>query len=406
MFSPTSVEDQYDQAASDDMRILVVGAGIAGLTAAQLLRIHGRHPVLIERSVDGAHPGYMLALMPMADVALDDLGVRESYRCASIPLDRYGLRSHTGRMLRVDSMETILGRYGDYRGISRGDLIDVLSGDACAITFDSTVTALTEGSDATCVTVTTGGVAKELEFDLVIIADGIGSTTRDLVLDGRQVGEFDSKWAGWVAWAPEDSDTHLGEELWGAGFFIGTYPVLGRIGVFVGGPREDMTVGPATFVRRIRRALKTIDPRMDNALRAVADDPDPFFWSLTDCRSPVWATRRTILLGDAAAGFLPTAGIGAGMAMESAWVLARMLRRADRTRLGDLLRAYETVQRPRVEAAQDNSRSLAKMMFHRSRMLALVREVAMRAISVEAVLGPIQRLLREQPDPDAARVVG
>lgn len=38
MFIPTTIADQYQQAASDNLRILVVGAGIAGITAAQLLR--------------------------------------------------------------------------------------------------------------------------------------------------------------------------------------------------------------------------------------------------------------------------------------------------------------------------------------------------------------------------------
>jgi salicylate hydroxylase len=171
--------------------------------------------------------------------------------------------------------------------------------------------------------------------------------------------------------------------------------------VFLGGNRSDMAVGPVKFVERVRNALKTIDPRVDSALTAVVDEPDPYFWSLTDCRAPTWTTGRTVLLGDAAAGFLPTAGIGAGMAMESAWVLSRMLRHAEGSRLAELLHAYEAEQRPRIEAAQDNSRRLAKLMFHRSRVLALLRELALRTVSVESVLGPIQRLLQEQPNPEA-----
>ncbi|MDY6998369.1 MAG: hypothetical protein SW019_17350 [Actinomycetota bacterium] len=85
----------------------------------------------------------------------------------------------------------------------------------------------------------------------------------------------------------------------------------------------------------------------------------------------MWTTLRAVLLGDAAAGFLPTAG----MAIESAWVLDRMLRRASRSRISDLLRAYEKAQRPRVEAAQSNSRQLAKVMFPRNRLLATVRDL-------------------------------
>ena len=109
MFTLTSVEKQYEQTVADDLRVLVVGAGIAGVTAAQLLRRGGRHPVLIERGDRESAPGYMLALMPMVDAALDDIGVREAYRAASVSLERYAVHGHTGRMLRVDSMAEHLG---------------------------------------------------------------------------------------------------------------------------------------------------------------------------------------------------------------------------------------------------------------------------------------------------------
>jgi 2-polyprenyl-6-methoxyphenol hydroxylase-like FAD-dependent oxidoreductase len=358
--------------------------------------------VLIERSDGAGAAGYMLALMPMVDAALDDLGVRDRYRAASVSLERYAVHGHTGRKLREDSMAAILSRFGDYRGIARGELLDVLSGDDCAVTFGSTVTGLRETRDVVEVSVSTAGVAQRLEFDLVIIADGIGSTTRDFVLGHRAVEVVDTKWGGWVVWAPEDRDTDLGEEVWGAGFFVGMYPVAGELGVFLGGPRVNTGEGPQPFVGRMRSQLRTVNPRLDRVLAAVVEDPDPYYWSLVDCRAPVWTTARTVLLGDAAAGFLPTAGIGAGMAMESAWVLGSMLRDVQRAGLADVLRAYERVQRPRVESAQDNSRQLAKLMFHRSRSLAWAREFAMRFVSVERALKPIQRLLQEQPDPREA----
>lgn len=400
MLKSASVIEQYERAAGDGLRILVVGAGIAGVTAAQLLRRDGRHPVLIERAADQSHPGYMLALMPMVDAALDDLGVRERYRAASVPFGRYGIYAHTGRPLRVDPLGDILARYGDYRGIARGDLINVLSAEGCDVAFDSSVVALTERPDAAVITVRSGATEHRLEFDLVVIADGFHSTTRDFVLD-RPVHVVDTQWGGWIVWAPEDADSDLGDELWGAGLFVGTYPVPGEIGVFLGGPRSDTAVGPAKFVAQVRRKLSIVGPRVDGALNAVVADPDPYYWPLTDCRADAWTTGHTVLLGDAAAGFLPTAGIGAGMAMESTWVLTRMLRHSDRAGLGRMLRAYEAAQRPRVEAAQDNSRLLARMMFHRSRVLAVLRELAMRLVSVESALKPIQKLLREQPDPDA-----
>ncbi|WP_280459260.1 FAD-dependent oxidoreductase [Nocardia carnea] len=402
MRKPVGVEDQYARAADDDMKILVVGAGIAGVTIAQLLRRDGRNPVLIERAAGEGHPGYMLALMPMVDAALDDLGVRQIYVDNSIPLGRYGFRSHTGRMLRRDSMAAVLDRFGDYRGIGRGELMDVLAADGCEVAYGTTVTALDDSPEQATVTFDTPAGNLRLAFDLVIVADGIHSATRELVLGDRGVDVVDTAWGGWVVWASPDVDGDMGEELWGAGFFLGVYPVLGQLGVFLGGPSEELKASPEVFVDSVRKRLKTISPRTDRVLRAVADDPAPFYWPLSDCRAPVWADGRTVLLGDAAAGFLPTAGIGAGMAMESAWVLARILRYAEPGNVERLLRHYESSQRPRVEAAQDTSRNLAGLMFRRSSMLAVLRDIAMRVLSIQVAIRPIQRLLRDRPDPDAS----
>ena len=400
MFTPTTLRDQYERASADDLRILVVGAGIAGVTAAQSLRRDGRHPVLIERAAEAPARGYMLALMPMVDAAIDDLAVREDYRAASVALERYAVHGHTGRLLRVDSTAALMSRFGDYRGIARGRLLDVLSGAGAPVTYGATVTAMTETADGVEVAVSGDGTTR-LTFDLVVIADGMHSHTRQFVLGGAPVEWVDTNWGGWVVWAPERTDTDLGEELWGAGSMVAMYPVADELGVFLGGPRADTAAGPGPFVARLRRNLKTVNARLDSAMAAVAADPDPYYWSLTDCRAPRWTTPRTVLLGDAAAGFLPTAGVGAGMAMESAWLLARMLRHTGRIPLGDLLRAFEDAQRPRVEAAQDNSRQLARLMFRRSRALAVARDLAVGLVSVERALRPIQRLLREQPDPDA-----
>ncbi|WP_350274811.1 NAD(P)/FAD-dependent oxidoreductase [Kribbella sp. HUAS MG21] len=398
MLTPTALRDQYAAASTDDLRILVVGAGIAGVTVAQLLRGRGRHPVLIERSETGAHPGYMLALMPMIDPVLDELGLWDRYRASSVPFDRYAVHAHRGRTVRVDSLGDVLARYGEYRGIGRGGLMEVLTTTDCPVSYGITVSGLDEQQDCVKVTCTRSGA--ELEFDCVIVADGIHSATRELV--SEPAAELDTQWGGWVVWAPADADTDLGEELWGAGFFLGTYPVPGKIGVFLGGHREDTAAGPEAFVARIRSQLTTSNARIDGALDAVRNATESFYWPLADSRSPGWSSGRSVLLGDAAAGFLPTAGIGAGMAMESAWVLATMLREARPDTVAPLLQAYERTQRPRVEAAQNASRTLARMMFHRSKTLAVLRDALLRVTSISVALRPIQRLLATRPDPTTA----
>ena len=103
------------------------------------------------------------------------------------------------------------------------------------------------------------------------------------------------------------------------------------------------------------------------------------------------------LVGDAAAGFLPTAGIGAAMAMESPVVLGRLLHRGTAGSVPELLRRFEARQRPRVEFAQQNSRALGRLVFRTSRPVAALRDVASRVVPLEAALGPIRRLHEDRP---------
>lgn len=404
MLIETDLEDQLSSPQHDRLRVLIVGAGVAGLTLAALLRRGGLHPVLVEKRGPASHPGYMLALTPTADTILNDLDVRDEYLARSRPVSRYAFASHRGRRLRSDDLGGLLSSYGDYRGIERGALLEVLATGGIPITHRTSVAAIevepaSATARATTARATFAGTTAAASFDLIVAADGIGSDTRSLLptgaLDGVRTG-----WGGWVGWCDSADDSV--EELWGDGFFLGVYPVLGRLGVFLGGPEDATRVGPARFADAVRAAAPELDERLRGAVAAIAHDPDPYFWPLSDVRSERWVTPGAVLLGDAAAGFLPTAGIGAGMAMEAAWMLGRMLVGADRDGLTAVLAEWERTERPRVEAAQANSRALARLMFRRGRVTAGLRETVMRVVPLRAALGPIIRLVATQPDPDAA----
>lgn len=401
MLTDTPLESQIAAQRDDRLRVLIVGAGMAGLTLAQLLRRDGLHPVLVDRMPNADHPGYMLALMPIVDQALIDLGVREQYRAASTPMRSYRFRSHLGRALRTDPLGELLGAYGDYNGISRGELVDVLTNGDCPVTFDTTVSCVIPGTPSTAHFIDShGGAVCQGEFDLIIGSDGLHSQMRS-VLASAPCDTYDTGWAGWVVWADDHGDATMAEELWGDGFFLGVYPVKDRLGVFFGGPAADIAAGPSAFTASVRSRIDEWDPRLSAALDAVAASQDPYPWRLEDARAPRWVLPGGILLGDAASAFLPTAGIGAGMAIESAWMLARILSHADRATLSALLDAWERVERPRVESAQQNSRMLAKLMFRKGRIVAWLRETVMRMLTVRAALGPIIKLVADRPDPDA-----
>jgi 2-polyprenyl-6-methoxyphenol hydroxylase-like FAD-dependent oxidoreductase len=82
------------------------------------------------------------------------------------------------------------------------------------------------------------------------------------------------------------------------------------------------------------------------------------------------------------------------MALESAAVLADELSRTDSTYVTNALKLYGRRRRRRVEAAQNQSRLLARVMFVRSRRLAAIRNRALRFASMEQVVGPLIKELK------------
>jgi salicylate hydroxylase len=231
-----------------------------------------------------------------------------------------------------------LGGFGRYGGIERSEIMTVITTHDLPVTFGETVTGLDWDASGVNVTLTGKDRVTTARFDLVSAADGLNSHTRGLVLGADKVDAFDTGRGGLVAWANQDP----GES----------------------GRHAETTAGSAAFTGWLRRRLRNGDPVVTlGALDAIEHANDPYLWRFTDTRVGRWATGRVVLVGDAAAEFLPTTGIGATMAMDSAAILAAHLSNAFPEEKGDRYREYGRLQRPRVIAAHENSRQLAKLMF-------------------------------------------
>jgi salicylate hydroxylase len=392
MLENHDLKTQLEHAASDPLRTLVVGAGVSGASLAALMRRRGRRPVLIERAQLGTSEGYMLGLLPLGGNLLRTLDRYPDYLDASRGMDTYTLGDGRGRPLRSLSMGELFSGSGAYRGIDRGVLVELLLGEA-AVSWATTVADIAQRPDVASVTFSDGTVA---DFDVVIAADGLHSTTRGLVQPAGDLTTFDSKWAGWVVWAPlGDQNPSTYSEYWGAGSFVGFYPVLGRVGLFVGGPTRRTERGPRAFAAEVRKR-GPLGAQIATALDALEAAPDPFYWKFADARSARLAYGRVVLLGDAGVGFLPTAGVGAAMAMDSAGALDDELSRSGPAEVEFTLGLYERRQRDRLRAAQTDSRRLAQVMFTNNRFSAWVVRQTLRRIPLNTMLGGIRKVIERR----------
>jgi 2-polyprenyl-6-methoxyphenol hydroxylase-like FAD-dependent oxidoreductase len=377
------------------MRVLIVGAGIAGLTLSALLRQKGIRPQLVDRAPDFDASGYMLALFPMGNRVLHGLGAFDAFLARSEPMDVYTMCNGHGEAMQTFDIAGALGKFGVTRQLSRADLLQILrdAGADVPLEMGVRVTRLIEHGDEVEAFADSRSLGR---FDLIVGADGIHSVVRRHV-----AGEVEMRptgWGGWVWWAPAAAAPHKTvTEYWGAGRFVGIYPIRDKIGVIAAGPIDeighDRIGGSGARLAELFADYKGVARAPFDAM--PANDKDMFFWSLEDCRAPHWSKGRVTLMGDSACAFLPTAGVGASMAMESAAVLADELGRSDANGLSLALQHYETRRRKRAEGAQTASRRIASLMFVKSTPVAWGRDQLMKFYSIEEFAKEIEKSLAE-----------
>lgn len=374
------------------MQILIVGAGIAGLSLASLLVKRGITPTIIERSASLDEMGYMLGLFPVGANVLRSLDLYDKYLEHSIAGDVYEAYDGDSHLLKRFSFVPIVERYGPYQLISRSALLglfkDIIPYEN--IQFSTQVQQLNQTEDKVNVTFSD---QRQESFDLVVAADGLHSHIRSLILDKNEYQYFNTGWGGWVWWANSDLVTeHTIKEYWGIGSFLGLYPVKDKVGVIAAvdsSTAEQALKGASrkTFLHQKFSALLKDSPQLFADL--PEDNESVFFWSLNDQRAQRWANGRVVLLGDAAAGFLPTAGVGATMALESSAVLNDILSRTGIKYIPQALQQFEKRSKSRVEGAQNDSRRLAKMMFVSSAWASWIRNYWTKKIPVESLIKSI-----------------
>jgi 2-polyprenyl-6-methoxyphenol hydroxylase-like FAD-dependent oxidoreductase len=376
------------------VRTLIVGGGIAGLTLAALLRQRGQRPVVVEKAPGYGGVGYVLGLWPVGGRVLHGLGLFPSLLARGVPVARYLARDGHDRVLRAYDFTGFAARYGPVVGVRRSELIEVLR-EGCRdldLRFGLTVGQLRDAGGQVEVTFSDGGTQA---FDLVVGCDGLRSQTRELVFGRvplRPLG-----WAGWAWWVdpplcPPDAVT----EYWGVGRFLGLYPGKDCLCCFCGLPSGPATPDPPEGRRaRLREAFAGLGGPVPRVLDCLPEGADVWHDDLLDLEMASWSRGRAVLVGDASAAILPTAGLGASMAMESAAVLADELSRADAGSVPLALRLFERRRRSRVARVQAESRRLG-LALTRSRAAAWVRNRLVRWFVDEGrFLGGLGRLLEE-----------
>ncbi len=374
------------------MRVAIIGGGVAGLTLAAKLLQQGRTPVVVEQAPEYEEAGYSLGIYPLGSCVLHGLGKYDELVERGEVARKYEVVNGEGHPLQDVDLQSIIGEIGPMVLISRTELIEILHSAASGadIRMGTTVTSLDQSDDRFVTAELSDGSSER--FDLVIACDGIASRTRAEVF-GSEPDVFDTDWVLWAWWAPmPDWDRGTNLESWGQGQFFGLYPTTERVMCCAGMHKDHVSVEPTDLEAAKSFMRERFQPFIESDLRigGAIDAADRLFpWPMADARAEDWVKGRVLLCGDAAVGFMPTAGAGANSAMRSAGSLADELSRVN----GDIaplaLEMYEKRCRKIVEKNQHDSRTLAKYIFVDNRAVAWGRDQVMKHYPMQKLVSDI-----------------
>jgi 2-polyprenyl-6-methoxyphenol hydroxylase-like FAD-dependent oxidoreductase len=314
-------------------RVLIVGGGIGGLTAAAALGQKGFAVTVIEREAGNLVEGVGISQQANVVRALAGLGLAKDYVEAGYAYGAVEVYAPDGALIVRTPSRSLIEGYPASMGIPRRALHRLLEGAAekagSAIRRGLTVAVLDDdgGGGGVNVTLTDG---TEDRFDFVVGADGIYSQTRRAIFPHAPRPAF----VGQSVWRyslprPEGFDAlHVYNGPTG----VGLVPMSrSSIYIYVTTPEPDNPVYPAEgLAARMRAQLSGCAPAVREIAERIVDDAEVVYRPLEAIfLDGPWHKGRVVLLGDSVHATTPHLGQGGGMAIEDAVVLAEEIARYD-----------------------------------------------------------------------------
>lgn len=382
-------------------RVLVTGGSVAANTLAWWLTEGGFEVTVVEKAPEFREGGQSIDVRGSGRTVLERMGVQEKVAESGTGETGWTYVDEDGKLVAAFELSDV-GPNGPTAGLEilRGDLAGILYEKVrsrVAYRFGDVISAVEDRDDAIRVRFESG---REEEYALVLVAEGVGSTTRELVFPG----ENDPRWIDMTLgfFTIPKGETDGSDARW--------YSAPGGRSVFLRPDRYGTTRAVLTLKHEARKASDLSDAEAKAWLKETFADAgwetprvldglekadDLYFEVLRQVRIDRWSKGHVVLNGDAAWCATPVSGIGTTLAVVGAYVLAGELAKTDDH--AEAFEAYDRIMRPFVEQGQGAGKG-PDWTHPQSRFGITLQRATLNLLSKALIRDAFLKLMMRDPD--------
>lgn len=348
----------------ENLKAIIIGAGIGGLTAGIALSQVGYEVEIYDRVSELRPAGAGISLWSNGVKVLNSLGLGKQIAQVGGLMDQMQYISHTGELLNHISLDPLVAAVGQRPyPVTRTDLQQLLlDGFPGQVKLNAQCVAVTEDDQQVTAIFADGHRATG---DVVIAADGIRSVLRHYVLQAEVKPQYGGyvNWNGLVEVSPALAPPHTWVIYVGEHKRASMMPVSGdRFYFFLDVPMPHEQAAEAGEIQTeltrcfqgwadpVQQLIQRLDPATTN--RLLIHDVGPI---------DRMVRGRVALLGDSAHATCPDLGQGGCQAMEDVVVLTRYLKTTNLS-VADALKRYEAERQVRANAIVTKARQRAEQI--------------------------------------------